>query len=116
VSKTPNTHSSGRFGVLLAIPVVVLAMLVPTAASAQPLDPGFCGVRVSGPNSAGVTFTYSMKNKCSSSTNFKIYLPTSGRYATGSSSHTTCQANPGFNTLTSYYSATPDPNWTIQVC
>ena len=109
-----------RSVLLSAITAGVVALgstfAVSGVASAAPLDPGTCGVRVSGPDSAGVTFTYQMRNGCSTGYNFSIYLPASGRYATGSSSGTTCQYNAGFDTQTSYYSATADPNWQIQVC
>jgi hypothetical protein len=92
--------------------------LTPVAtASVIPNDPGFCGVRVAGPTLAGVDFTYTMENKCATGYYFKVLLPISGRYATASDgTGGQCEFNPGYGTLTSYYAATADPSWEIQLC
>jgi hypothetical protein len=84
----------------------------PLTASA---DPGFCGVRSSGPTMSGIDDTYGVRNKCGTAYNWKVYLPSVGRYATGSNSLATCQVVPAYST-SFWYAPTADPNWYVQNC
>ena len=86
------------------------------SASAVPNDPGFCGVRSSGPTYAGGTvYTYGVRNKCGVAYTWKVYLPYPQRYAQGSVSYTTCQTVPAYST-SFWWAPVPDPNWSVQNC
>jgi hypothetical protein len=87
------------------------------ADAATPYDPGFCGVRHAGPVYAGGgEFLYEVRNKCSGTYNWKVFLPSVGHYAVGSVSGTACQADPGNNTISNYWAPAADPDWYIVNC
>lgn len=93
------------------------AVAVLPADAATPNDPSFCGVRHAGPVYAGGgEFLYEVRNKCSGTYNWKVYLPSVGRYAVGSISGTACQEDPGNNTISSYWAPAADTNWYILNC
>ena len=73
-----------------------------------------CGVRVSS-GLAGLSYVYTMRNQCGTSYRFKVWQPTFGRYAIGSSSGTTCQTVAGYG-YGQYWWTAGDQYWTIQAC
>jgi hypothetical protein len=97
------------FATFLLLPILLLSGTGTAAA-----DNGFCGVR-SSQGSAGLNYVYTVRNKCATTYRFKVWLPTFGRYAIGSSSGTTCQTvyAGGYGT---YWYTVPDQYWTVQVC
>lgn len=90
---------------------------VPSSAFAKavPNDPGFCGVRHSGPTWAGRTVTYVVSNRCASTYSFAVFLPRLSRWAIGSNTDTACQTVQGGGEGTWWYTYA-DPNWSIRVC
>ena len=91
-----------------------LAVAPAATANAAPLDPGHCGVRFSGPTLAGGVAVYTVRNQCSTTYDFKVYLPGIGRYATAYGGGT-CETITGYATGT-YTDTYFDPNWYVQVC
>ena len=97
------------FATLLLVPIMVIG-----TSGAAGADPGYCGVSVTSAF-AGSSYVYTMRNQCSQSLRFKVWQPTFGRYAIGSSSGTTCQtvAAGGYG---SYWWPAGDRYWTIRSC
>jgi hypothetical protein len=106
---TVRRRIAAAFATLLFVPVLVLSG--PGTASA---DNGFCGVR-SSEGSAGMSYVYTVRNKCLTTWRFKVWLPAYGHYAIGSNSGTACQTvyAGGYGT---YWWPNPDRNWTVRVC
>lgn len=103
--------------VVAAVAACSFVAIPSAAATVIPNLPGYCGVRISGPNSAGLDHTYFMENKCTTGWSFKFYLPTYGRYATsGSGYNSTCQYVDGYGATATFWSLYADPNWLIQNC
>ncbi|MER5635703.1 hypothetical protein ABT095_01960 [Kitasatospora sp. NPDC002227] len=99
--------AQGLLAAALASPLLVLAPA--TTASA---DPGFCGVRVDGPEPVShgdaPYFAYLVRNKCSSAHRFQVYFPQLGR-------STFCESVDPYGTYTYIY-AYDTNSWEIRSC
>ncbi len=115
ITRQGKVRTPGRWAVVFVTTLSVCVGIGGMSASAAPNDPGFCGVRDSGPIHAGSEFVYGVYNKCGYAYTWKVYLPSVGRYAVGSSSGKTCQSDPAY-IVSYYYAPAPDPNWYILNC
>lgn len=80
-------------------------------------DPGFCGVRSSGPTAIPNMTIYTVRNRCGSNQNFKVYLPLFGRYANSAITQKPCGPVGPYGTAQYVASVgVADGNWVVQAC
>ncbi|WP_439384912.1 hypothetical protein [Amycolatopsis lexingtonensis] len=96
-------------GLGVAILACASALAVATPASA---DPGVCGVRHAyiPADQAGGRLTYVVRNQCSATYNFEVFLPSAGKSSEGGC-RTVAGGDYGY-----YSSFVADPNWQVRLC
>jgi hypothetical protein len=99
--------SLAGFAAVLAAMALLMALSGSTPAKA---DSGFCGVRVQGPTLVheGADDAYTIRNKCASGYDFRLYFYSNNRYSS-------CAYVSGYEEHT-WIESTASPNWNVENC
>ncbi|MER5635702.1 hypothetical protein ABT095_01955 [Kitasatospora sp. NPDC002227] len=103
------TRSRKAVSAALTTAAVGLALAVAGPADLASADPGFCGARAGVNAGAGAgDMIYTVRNRCGSGHNFKVFLPQSGRTSS-------CMGAPpyGYAYILMQWA---DENWQVQAC